>query len=119
MEEIMEQHAGSTSFKLARRALLALVDANGFELVCHEGELWVTADGLAGDVVLAPGERLTLRGHPRVVISALSAASFDARPCCGNTPVRRLASRCAGVLLDRITRWRHAPLASYPATLLR
>lgn len=115
----MKKPPGSTSFKLARRALLALADTHGFELVCHEGELWVTADGLAGDVVLAPGERLTLRGHPRIVISALSAARFDARSCCGNTPVRLLASRCAGVLLDRIARWRHAPLASYPATLLR
>lgn len=115
----MEKHAGSTSFRLARRALLALADARGFELACHEGELWVTADGLAGDIVLTPGERLTLRGHPRIIISALSAARFDAHPCAGSTPVGRLASHCAGAVLDRIARWRHVPLANYPATLLR
>lgn len=115
----MDPKTGTIRFELPRHALAAFADDRGFELVCHEGELWVTADGLAGDIILAAGERLALHGHPRVVVSALRHASFEATPCCGHSPVRRLADRCAGSLIDRIGRWRHAPLGSYPATLLR
>lgn len=115
----MNANAPPTRYTLARRELLALEHARGFVVDCVEGELWITADGAAGDTLLRAGERLHLGGSPRVVISALRPAVVTARPCCGESPLRQLAARCAAAAADAIRRWRHAPLASYPVIRLR
>jgi hypothetical protein len=39
-------------------------------VVCFAGTLWVTGPG-TGDVVLAPGQRVEIRGKGRVVVEAL------------------------------------------------
>ncbi len=108
-----------TRYTLARRELLALAHPQGFIVECVEGELWITAEGAAGDTVLHPGERMRFAGSPRVIVSALAPAVVAARPCCGEGAIRRLAAACAALLADRLRRWQHAPLASYPVIRLR
>ncbi len=103
-------------YTLARRELMAFAHTRGFMIECAEGELWITAEGGAGDIILHAGERLRLEHHPKVVISALRPSVFTAAPCCSDTPLREIAARCAGLIADRIVRWRHPPLASYSAT---
>lgn len=109
----------TTRIILARREIVALADTRGFVIDCVSGELWITADGVAGDHVLGPGDRLRLTGQPRVFISALAAAELRTTPCCGTSPVRTLVASCAAAILDSIRRWRHPPLAAYPVTRLR
>lgn len=108
----------STRHTLSQRELMALEHPHGFALECVSGELWITADGLAGDMVLFAGQRLRLENTPKVVISALRPSVLLAAPCCGEAPIRRIAARCAALLADRIERWRYPALASYTVTRL-
>jgi hypothetical protein len=119
MEKIMSQRNESSLYSLAQRETIALADRRSFNLICTAGELWITADSLAGDHLLKAGEQMTLSSHTRVVVSALKAAEMRVSPCCGSAPVRRLASRCTAHILDRIRRWQATPLSAYPATLIR
>ncbi|MBI2305674.1 MAG: DUF2917 domain-containing protein [Rhodocyclales bacterium] len=115
----MNTNVTPTRHTLARRELLALEHARGFVVDCVAGELWITADGAAGDTILRAGERLRLAGSRRVVVSALRPAVVAARPCCGESPIREIAARCVAMVLDGIRRWQHAPLASYSVIRLR
>lgn len=115
----MRAHANTTRITLARREIVALSDSRGLIVDCVSGELWVTADGVAGDHILGPGDRLKLTAASRVFISALADSALQATPCCGTSPVRRLANACAAAVADSIRRWRHTPLAAYPVTHLR
>ncbi|MFC5301419.1 DUF2917 domain-containing protein [Azospira restricta] len=115
----MNANANPTRYTLAGRELLALEHSHGFVVDCLEGELWITAAGAAGDYLLLPGQRLRLAGSPRVVVSALRPAVVAARPCCGDSPIRRIAARCTAAVADAIRRWQHAPLAAYPVIRLR
>ena len=105
-------------YTLARREPMALEHASGFYIECVEGEIWITAEGAAGDMILAAGRHLRLENHSKVVISALRSSVLIAAPCCGETPIRRIASRCVAALADRIDRWKHPALASYAVTRL-
>jgi hypothetical protein len=116
MENIMRTQIKQKRYTLARRELMALAHTHGFMIECAEGELWITAEGGAGDIILHAGECLQLENHPKVVISALRPSVFTAAPCSSETPLREIAARCAGLIADRIARWRHPPLASYSAT---
>ena len=108
----------TTRYTLANRELLALEHASGFVVECMEGALWITVEDGAGDTVLQAGERMALTGPSRIFVSALQDTRFSARPIAGEMPIRQIAARCAAVLLDRIARWRHPPLASYPPARL-
>ncbi len=105
-------------YPLARRELMALAHPHGFAVECLEGELWITADGDAGDTILFAGQRLRLENSQKIVISALRPSVLAAAPCCSETPLREIAARCAALLADHIARWRHPSLASYSATRL-
>lgn len=105
-------------YTLARREPMAIEHASGFSIECVEGELWITAEGAAGDMILSAGQCLRLENRPKVVISALRPSVLIATPCCGETPIRRIASRCVAALSDRIDRWKHPALASYAVTRL-
>lgn len=114
----MNSQVKPTRYTLARRELMALEHPRGFAIECVEGELWITADGEAGDTILFAGQRLRLENRQKVVISALRPAVMTAAPCCGETPLREIGARCAALIADRIARWRHPALASYSATRL-
>lgn len=115
----MDTRLETNRHTLARRELLALSHPQGFIVECVKGELWITAEGTAGDMIVSAGQSLRLYGVQRLFVSALQASVFVARPCCGEAPMQRIAERCVASLLDRISRWRHAPLTSYPAAQLR
>ncbi len=108
-----------TRITLERRELMALDNADGARIECLSGELWITMEGDAGDIVLAGGDTFTFSGTPRAFISALRPASFVATPSPAQMPLRRFAARCAARLYDAYRRWQHAPVAAMPVVWLR
>lgn len=107
-----------TRCELADGELLALQGVRGQELACVSGELWVTLDGWQEDIVLGPGQRWRVPFRAPLVVSALKPSTFVARQPRGCARGFDSAVGAAS-LLTRLLRWRHAPLAAYPATLLR
>lgn len=99
----------STRHLLAHREILTLTRPGGFVVECRAGELWITADGVASDLLLRPGECIRLEGSPRIVVSALRPASIAAATPIEAQPPRRHGCAVAGM---RLPRWRakdHAP----------
>ena len=103
-----------TRYELADGELLALDRIRGRELACRSGELWITVDGHAEDIILCPGQRWLAEDGAPVVVSALKDSLLVVTRKCGQASRGR-----AEGLLAQLLRWRHAPLASLPATLLR
>ena len=65
-----------STFVLARGALTSLrLGGRACRISCVAGRLWVTASGRPEDLVLAPGEKVTLTGHGRIVVEALRTAT--------------------------------------------
>lgn len=108
-----------TRIELAARELMALDNAEGARIECVSGELWVTTEGGAGDLIVAAGERLELKEASRAYISALRAAHFIVTPADSRSPVRRFTARCAAKCYDLYRRWQHAPAAAMPVIWLR
>lgn len=103
-----------TRYELADGELLALDRIAGRELACRAGELWITVDGRPEDIILGPGQRWRAEEDSTVVVSALQDSLLVVTRACVRAPRGRAES-----LLAALLRWRHAPLASMPATLLR
>lgn len=103
-----------TRYELADGELLALERLGGRELACRSGELWITVDGRAEDIVLGAGQRWRAEDDAPVVVSALKDSLLAVTRSCEQVTRGRAAS-----LLARLLRWRHAPLAAMPAALLR
>ena len=61
---------------LAHQQILEVGDGAADALVCLSGTLWVTACGDSADIVLTPGQRLSLRGMTGVVVQALGPARY-------------------------------------------
>lgn len=103
-----------TRYELADGELLALDRIGGRELACRSGELWITVDGCIEDIILGPGQRWLAEDRAPVVVSALKDSLLVVTRNCERAPRGRAES-----LLAALLRWRHAPLAAMPATLLR
>lgn len=105
--------------ELEQRELLEWDAPGEYQLACDAGELWVTFDGRPEDIILRPGERLTVSGGSNAAISALLPArlSLVARP--GRRPLRLFAPAEAAARLDRHLRWKFPALALLPAARLR
>jgi hypothetical protein len=72
---------GSNSLKSSIRHLekgkaLRIDKAQGKEVLCVEGELWVTQAGDPTDYLLESGQRLNLGARGPVVVSAIGVSSF-------------------------------------------
>lgn len=67
----MQIEFGRSTLSLARDGLLALRDAQGTRIQCHEGALWVTQEGDIRDIVIGPGDALTLRAPGLTVVTAV------------------------------------------------
>jgi hypothetical protein len=75
---------------LMRRQTFNLHTRKGQRIECRTGQIWVTQDGDARDVILGSDESFTLDRSGRTLISALEDASFvlraDAAPARAHTP---------------------------------
>lgn len=104
-----------TQIELGKRELLALCAGPPQVLRCLSGELWVTFDGRAEDLVVGAGESIELDGRPGVVLSCL----LDSRLSLTSTVGRRLEPGPSPATTVRRLRWRFPVLASFPARQLR
>ena len=72
----MDNVAISTRTQLAARELLALDNAEGVRIECVSGELWITTEGGAGDLIVVAGESIELQGISRAYISGAASGSL-------------------------------------------
>lgn len=72
----MQIEFGRSTLSLARDGLLALRDAQGTQILCHDGALWVTQEGDIRDVIVGPGEALTIREPGLTVVSAVNPSTL-------------------------------------------
>jgi hypothetical protein len=76
-QELIMQVATPTAVtQLPRRQTLQLHARHGERIECQQGELWITQDGDPRDIILGPGQCLTLDRTGTAVISALKDAVF-------------------------------------------
>jgi hypothetical protein len=61
---------------LHRHDVLRLGDAYGLQLASAGGTLWVTVDGDRRDIVLQPGETVTIASHADTVVSPLFGSAL-------------------------------------------
>ncbi len=60
-----------THLKLAHHAIFTMPDAQGIEVRCLSGSVWLTLDGDRRDIVLSAGETFRADTHVRALVSAL------------------------------------------------
>jgi len=66
---------GSREIHLPIRKAQSLSLAGGQEILCREGQVWITQSGRAGDRILGAGDFLTVDSPGRVVVESLAAES--------------------------------------------
>lgn len=66
-------------FDLLKNELVRLSNARNHTLSCSDGQLWITQDGDALDVILASGERYTFQGSGQIAVSALKTSVLSIR----------------------------------------
>lgn len=72
----MQIEFGRSTLTLARDGLLALRDAQGTQLLCHEGAIWVTQEGDIRDIIIGPGDALTVRAPGLTVVTAVQPSTL-------------------------------------------
>ncbi len=75
----MTRFPSLSTLSLPARAIHALRDAQGHQLTCHQGCLWVTLDHDPRDIILEPGQSFTLPDSRRAVIYALEDSRLAVR----------------------------------------
>lgn len=63
--------------RLTKSGLLHLRGAEGTEIRCASGQLWITEEGIATDFFLEAGERHRVRSDGQVVVEALRDANLE------------------------------------------
>ena len=86
------------NLEVRRQQVLSLRDAAGVSLRCTRGSLWLTQEGGAQDIVLAPGECFTVERDGLTLVCALK----DGSVLIASAPTRRLRNVGAWLL-----RWRY------------
>lgn len=56
---------------MQQRQVVRLGDASGLRVACEQGTLWITIDGELRDIVLEPGEGVTIASHADTLVQAL------------------------------------------------
>lgn len=115
----MAHIAQETRIELDKRELIELDAREEYLLACESGELWITFDGRAEDVIIRAGQRISLRGDSGTAISALRPARLTLAPQNGRCLPRILPAAKAASRLARRLRWRFSLLAAIPITRLR
>jgi hypothetical protein len=62
---------------LARDELHRVRQANGFEIRCHEGRLWLTLDNHPADIFVDAGETYRCAKGAKALLQALTPARFE------------------------------------------
>jgi hypothetical protein len=83
---IMNAFPAFSTLTLPARAMYSLQDAEGLQLTCTEGSLWVTLDNDLRDIVLGAGDSFTLPDRRRAIVYALDASRLTQRPRTGPAP---------------------------------
>lgn len=102
-------------FELSRRELVSVVGARGHTLRCDSGELWITLDGQASDLILLGGETCVIPTDAEVVISAFRASTLSVHRCHALGSLAGSARRLLCSLHNR----QFPPLAVFPVQLIR
>ena len=104
-----------TRFDLLKHEAVTLSAAKGHVLICTSGELWITIDGDARDIILAAGENYRIDSNAPVVISAFKPATVNVQH------LESFGPRVAGArsLLVSLLQWEFPPLAAFPSPLIR
>jgi hypothetical protein len=77
-----------STIQLARDGLISLRNARGTRIFCQSGSLWVTQEAEIKDLVLVPGDSLTISNGGLTVITALQPSALALRAC-DPVPARR------------------------------
>ncbi|MBI4984180.1 MAG: DUF2917 domain-containing protein [Rhodocyclales bacterium] len=104
-----------TRFELAQRELVGIAKARGQTLRCDAGELWITVDGDAGDIILRSGEVWQIASNEEIVISALQASRLSVTHSQAFGSFADSARR----MLFSLRSWEFPPLAAFPVQLIR
>jgi hypothetical protein len=91
------------TLKLPAEACLRLVDEAGCAVRVAEGELWITIDGKAHDVIVRSGERLVLERNTRAVISTFRDATIVVSARCDVREVGFLLRQSNGARVLTVT----------------
>lgn len=73
----MQIDFGRSTLSLARDGLLALRDAQGTQILCHEGAIWVTQEGDIRDIIIGPGDALTVHAPGLTVVTAVQPSTLS------------------------------------------
>lgn len=95
------------TLELGAGQVLSLPRADGLQIECRTGRLWITQEGYSQDLWLAAGSSMRIDGPGRVVIEADGQASLRLAPALAR------AGRAAGYPWA----WRLRPLALAPNPL--
>jgi hypothetical protein len=106
--------------ELEKSEQVALHDRGPLVLFCETGELWLTCEDRAGDIVLHAGEYFEIPAGREAVVSAFRPSRLTIRRCkqAGDLHIR-IGGEAHG-RLARLLRWRMPALSSLiPVTHLR
>lgn len=82
----------SERLEVSGDALLVRSGFAGHTLLCSEGRVWLTEEGLAEDVVLQAGEHYRVRGEGKLLIESVGVACLHLlAPCVSSAEVARAA----------------------------
>ena len=70
----MKVKISQSEFCLSKRQTLSLGDGAGVRIEAQSGTVWVTQDHDLRDVVLEPGQAVTLERNGRAIVQALEAS---------------------------------------------
>ncbi|HCZ17852.1 MAG TPA: hypothetical protein DHV85_25420 [Candidatus Accumulibacter sp.] len=83
----------NSEFCLAHNAPVRLTSASGVRIICTAGLVWLTVEGEAGDIFLAPGDSHHVRGRGLALLEAIGS---------GRVRFQKAASPSRSLLLPRL-----------------
>lgn len=81
-----EGQRGSFNLNLNRQAIFSVPDASAVRILCTEGAVWITLDGVPSDVVLQRCQDFNSLEHRRAVVYALQPSKVTVAAT--NAPVQ-------------------------------
>jgi hypothetical protein len=104
MEANMKICTAASRLILAAGQISTLRDAQGTQIECLSGSLWITQVGEGRDVVLGPGEQTSLDRKGETVVQALRQSIVLVTELRAPAPAAPLWRRMTGALLGHFMR---------------